>query len=89
MNKIFVLLLSIMMSGILSAQDIRWGSSHTHKSGEYISRLIAEDANGIYVLRRGPQRRDSRAAIVEHYSPDMKLQYSRRIKEIENFSGFF
>jgi len=89
MNKILVLLFSIMISGLLSAQDIHWGSSHTHKNNEYISRLIAEDANGIYVLRRGAQRRDSRPAIIEHYSPDMKLQYSRKIKEIEKTNVFF
>ncbi len=89
MNKILALLLCITMSCMLSAQNIHWGSSHTTKNNEYISRLIAEDANGIYVLRRGAQRRDSRAAIIEHYSPDMKLQYSRKIKEIDKSNVFF
>ncbi len=89
MNKILALLLCITMSCMLSAQDIRWGSSHTLKNNEYISNLIAEDANGIYVLRRGAQRWGSAAVIIEHYSPDMKLQYSRKIKEIDKNNVFF
>lgn len=89
MNKVFVLLFCITMSAVLSAQDIRWGSSHTHKNNEYISKLISEDTNGIYVLRIGASRRGNRGVIIEHYSPDMKLQYSRRIKEIEKNNVFF
>ena len=89
MKQLFFLILCTLTFHNLIAQDIHWGSSHTHKNNEFISRLIAEDANGIYVLRRGVLRRDSRPAIIEHYSPDMKLQYSQRIKEIEKTNVFF
>ena len=89
MKKILFLLLGIFMFNTLAAQDVHWGESHKLKNSEFISKLIAEDDNGIYVLRRGAQRRDSRAAIIEHYSPDMQLQYSRKMTEIDKTNVFF
>jgi len=89
MKQIILFVLGILIFNGLPAQNVHWGSSHTHKNGEYISKLIAEDDKGIYVLRRGAQRRDSRAVIIEHYSPDMKLQYSRKITEIDKTNVFF
>jgi len=89
MKQSIILLISVLLSPILHAQNVQWGSSHTNKNGEYISKLIAEDANGIYVLRKGAQRWGSPATIIEHYSPDMKLKYSRKIKEIDKSNVFF
>ncbi len=89
MKTIQLFIIFLLGAFNIFGQEVKWGPEYRNGQGESIEKLTAQDENGIYVLRTVQRSKYRFLPVLDHYNREMKLQYSRVLKELDKSTVFY